>query len=465
MEQKRERRVSFAADTAEKDAANEDAEPHEKRGLLRGGVSGTSSSSTSFAARRAARRPTPAPTAMQVSRALRRMPWAAALLLTAAALVTVLAALRIRRAALARTTTRRACVGYGLEHELVRKQAEGKPLTRNEVEMLLRTLPEHEGSSCEPSEGTRKLVPDVGDGLHVCLELYEPYTACFRRGEGELSCGIFFAGAKALHHDDVQECLGGCQGDGEESCLKNEWRGECLAHDLCFVVSGRSAGSCGKPVFKQGECPEKTRKRLHSVRIAEKALVPEPPCVDYSLDHELVQKQVQGKVLTNEDVHALVQAPQGEEADRCTAVSGTQKIYDSSKYVCLEMNKPYTVCYDTRRSPGNSRRRRGTFFCGVFLGGAQALRDNGHVDCLGGCNEGKKACGVHEWRGACFEHDVCSSMTDATGFMSDKNCGDEALEAVEGWGTCGPQGWSKHRAWEELVDDVIGEGEHGNHSS
>merc|ERR1712187_53341 len=133
---------------------------------------------------------------------------------------------------------------------------------------------------------------------------------------------------------------------------------------------------------------------------------------------------------------------------------------DGTKYECVKQRQPYTVCFDTRKhkldSVMKSSRRRGTYFCGLFLGGQPAQRASGSLDCLGGCNEGKKACGVHEWRGGCFMHDACSIMNRAKGFLTDPNCGDEALEATEGFGKCGPEEWKGHEKTKEIEATLKG---------
>lgn len=108
-----------------------------------------------------------------------------------------------------------------------------------------------------------------------------------------------------------------------------------------------------------------------------------------------------------------------------------------NKFKCVELGKPYTVCYDTHATQKMfTSRRRGSLHCGIYVGGAKALRQNGHEDCLGGCNEGAESCDLHEWRGGCFMHDVCSITMNAAGFYQDKNCGNEALSASDGVGRC-----------------------------
>lgn len=53
-------------------------------------------------------------------------------------------------------------------------------------------------------------------------------------------------------------------------------------------------------------------------------------------------------------------------------------------------------------------------------------------------------------------HDVCSVMSNASGFLTDPNCGDEALEALEGFGKCGPVQWQGHERSREIKATLEG---------
>lgn len=163
--------------------------------------------------------------------------------------------------------------------------------------------------------------------------------------------------------------------------------------------------------------------------------LPDPvPCVSYNTSHPLVRKQLRGEELTHAEVVRLVEEPTGFAHTQCLPAPGTQMIRTKEhKKVCINQGWLYTVCFTAR---GKDRLR-----CGIFVGGAPARRAGGSLDCLGGCNEGRTSCNVRAHRGACFTHDVCSIVMDASGFTFHRDCGDEAHAAVRGAGKCvGPRG-------------------------
>lgn len=163
------------------------------------------------------------------------------------------------------------------------------------------------------------------------------------------------------------------------------------------------------------------------------------PCVDYNTSHPLVQKQLQGGTLTREEVTALVQAPVGKRLWECLPAPDTDLIHGDD-HKCIERKKLYTVCYDLSYRH-DYHGPAGSVHCGVFIGGVPALRANGKKDCMGGCNEGSRACRVREHRSSCFAHDVCSVVQDAKGFTSDRHCGNEADRAVRTTGRCAGKRW------------------------
>jgi len=160
-------------------------------------------------------------------------------------------------------------------------------------------------------------------------------------------------------------------------------------------------------------------------------------CLTYGVEHHLVQKQLEGETLTRHEAADLIEIPSGHRYEECQPAPGTEMIRmgtDSAK--CIEQGKLYTVCYD---ETGDFH--TGSWRCGIFRGGAGALRQNGNLDCLGGCNEGQRSCNVYEHRGACMTHDVCSLVLDARGFTSHKHCGNEASHAVRTGGKCRSGRW------------------------
>lgn len=164
-------------------------------------------------------------------------------------------------------------------------------------------------------------------------------------------------------------------------------------------------------------------------------VVPDPvPCVSYNTSHPLVQKQFQREELTRYEIIALVEEPSGFAHTECLPAPGTYMIKTKQhKKTCLYPGVAYTVCF-TERSKDHLR-------CGIFVAGARGRRESGSVDCMGGCNEGSTACNVRSHRGACFTHDLCSIVLDASGFTFHRECGDEAWAAVRGNGMCKGTRW------------------------
>merc|ERR1712113_249748 len=155
------------------------------------------------------------------------------------------------------------------------------------------------------------------------------------------------------------------------------------------------------------------------------------------------------ETLTNAEVASLAKTPQGSDPVNCKPAEGTIKISMANHNKCMKIGQPYTVCFDTPRPKEHGRKlrarervpegppkRQGIVHCGIYVAGVPATRVNGHVDCMGGCNEGKEACTLSEWRGGCFMHDACSITNNAAGFFSDHNCGNVAHAAFMGFGKC-----------------------------
>jgi len=158
-----------------------------------------------------------------------------------------------------------------------------------------------------------------------------------------------------------------------------------------------------------------------------------PPCIAAYRwsDAAVMKKQQRNQLLSRREVTQLIKAAKGEPGKTCGAVSGTTLALARPKdggTQCIEKGKKYTVCYRNRQSTYVGP--KGEWHCGVYYGGVPGARANGDIDCLGGCNEGNKACGVNRHRFSCMVHDVCSIVQNAKGFTTDKQCGREAAWAV-----------------------------------
>jgi len=161
------------------------------------------------------------------------------------------------------------------------------------------------------------------------------------------------------------------------------------------------------------------------------------PCLTYNTSHPLVQKQLLGETLTNNETASLIEVPFGHRFYECEPAPGTEIIRHKQANKCLEKDKLYTVCYDV-----SGFNKPGSWRCGIFAAGARATRVNGEIDCMGGCNEGQRSCYLHRHRGSCFTHDVCSVVQDATGFIFHPECGNEANHAMWTGGQC-----HSHERW------------------
>merc|ERR1711862_165605 len=99
-----------------------------------------------------------------------------------------------------------------------------------------------------------------------------------------------------------------------------------------------------------GQCMPMARPKVGYARRPGSALRRDPPpCLNYTMDHPLVQKQQRGEELSIDEVRELVQTPAGEDFERCVPATGTNKLHDGTKYECVKQRQPYTVCFDTRK--------------------------------------------------------------------------------------------------------------------
>jgi len=200
---------------------------------------------------------------------------------------------------------------------------------------------------------------------------------------------------------------------------------------LCSMLAVSSAF---RRAGKRDELSEGTNISRGSIVASRSGL---KPCINNDRSQSLIFKQYKGEKLTRQEAIRLIQKADGVPGDTCGAAKDTTLARTRQGDGCIEKGKVYTVCYNTN-SNHDYVGPEGDWHCGIFYGGAQVIREDGGIDCLGGCNEerGKKSCGVEKHRFSCMAHDVCSVVQDAKGFILDRHCGNEAAAAFALSGAC-----------------------------
>lgn len=225
---------------------------------------------------------------------------------------------------------------------------------------------------------------------------------------------------------------------------------------VCAVIAIASASAV------QSEQTEHVKQQLMRLRQTQKKIGSASVATEATLEGKKCEKKEkckEGKVLCTtygpdddrlEDYslseghdwkYDLVEKYKHGHKDCCTPQPNAPKIPADGGERLVSGNY-YTVCYTGRDGDCNPS------YCVVLMAGVLVNNPNipGQMDCMGlcgaACDSQSSSGDTHEngagitvvdptfGRGACFEHDLCSIHTNASNFVFDDICGDEAFDSV-----------------------------------